>query len=109
MVKLLEGLFKHEYNLWMDNYYNSPDLAAFLKTQGINVAGTLRLSRKNVPTDVKKAKWKKGEVIASQLDGVMVMKWKGKKDVSMISTFPDASMVTQHKRGIEIKKTGLCY
>jgi hypothetical protein len=39
----------------MDNYYNSPDLAAFLKKHGTNVAGTLCLDRKNVPPTVKTA------------------------------------------------------
>ena len=79
----------------MDSFYNSPNLASFLKTQGTNVAGTLRLSRKNVPSDVKEAKLKKGEVIASHSDGLIVMKRKDKKNVAMISTFHDASMVTQ--------------
>jgi hypothetical protein len=34
----------------------------------------------------------------------MVMKWKDKKEVSFISTFHDTSMVTEQKRGINIKK-----
>jgi hypothetical protein len=88
----------------MDNYYNSPDLAAFLKRQGTNVAGTLRLSRKNMPSAIKNAVLKKGDIIVQHSDGVMVMKWKDKKEVSFISTFHDASMVTQQKRGIVIKK-----
>ena len=57
---------------------------------------------------MKKAKLKKGEVIASHSDGVIVMKGNDKKDVSMISTFHDASMVTQQKRGIQIKQTPAC-
>ena len=32
------------------------------------------------------------------------MKWKDKKDVSIISIFHGASMATQQKHGIEIKK-----
>jgi hypothetical protein len=38
----------------MVNYYNSPDLAAFLKKHGTNVAGALRLNRKNVSPHSKK-------------------------------------------------------
>jgi hypothetical protein len=48
----------------MDNYYNSPDLAVFFKTCCTNVAGTLRLNRKNVPPTVKNAKLNKGKVIS---------------------------------------------
>ena len=36
------------------------------------------------------------------------MKGNDKKDVSMISIFHDASMVTQQKRGIQIKETPGC-
>jgi hypothetical protein len=88
----------------MDNYYNSPDLAAFLKRQGTNIAGTLQLNRKDGPSNIKNAKLKKGEIIVQQSDGVMVMKWKVKKEVSFISTFHDASMLTQQKHGIDKKK-----
>ena len=61
-----------------------------------------------MPSNVKKAKLKKGEVLASHSDGVMVMKGNYKKDVSMISIFHDASMVAQQKRGIQIKQTPGC-
>jgi hypothetical protein len=71
----------------MDNYYNSPDLAAFLKRQGPNAAGMLWLNRKNVPSTIKNAKLKKGEIITQQSDGVMVMKWKDKKESSLSQHF----------------------
>jgi hypothetical protein len=103
-LKLIEDLLGKGYTLWIDNYYNSPDLAAFLKRQGTNVAGKLLLNRKNVPSTIKNAKLKKSEIIAQQSDGVMVMKWKDKKEVSFISTFHDAQMVTQQKHGTDIKK-----
>ncbi|KAG8239618.1 hypothetical protein J437_LFUL018362 [Ladona fulva] len=71
VIKLLEPLFAKGYTLWMDNYYNSPNLAKFLLIRGTNVAGTLRLNRKNVPPEVKSAKLKKGEHVAKfqQKDG----------------------------------------
>ncbi|XP_021939069.1 piggyBac transposable element-derived protein 4-like [Zootermopsis nevadensis] len=104
VVKLMEDLLNKGHTSWMDNYYNSPDLAAFLKKQGTNVAVTLRLNRTNVPTTVKCAKLKKGETIAQQSDGIMVMKWKDKEDVTINSTFHDASVMTEQEGGVEIKK-----
>ncbi|PSN29180.1 PiggyBac transposable element-derived protein 4 [Blattella germanica] len=104
VIKLMEDLLNKGYNLWMDDYYNSPNLAAFLKTRGTHVAGTLRLNRKNVPPEVKCAKLRRGEFIAQHLDGVMVLKWKDRKEVAIISTFHDAAMATQQRHGVEIKK-----
>ena len=48
--------------------------------------GTLRLSRKDVPQRVQDKKLKKGEMVAQHSGPVSVLKWKGKKDVT-ISTY----------------------
>jgi hypothetical protein len=68
------------------------------------MAGRLHLNKKNVPPTVKNSKLKKGEVILQHNSSIMVMKWKDKKDVTMISTFHDATMRTVQHRGAEIKK-----
>jgi len=49
--------------------------------------GTLHLSRKDVPLRVKEKKLKKGELVAQHSGPVYVLKWKDKKDVTMISTY----------------------
>jgi hypothetical protein len=67
VLKLVEDLLGKGYTLWMDNYYDSPDLAAFLKRQGTNVAGTLRQNRKHVPSAMKNGKLKKGKLSRSIL------------------------------------------
>lgn len=64
----------------------------------MNVAGTLRLNRKDVPDPIKVAKLKKGEIVAYHSQGVMVLKWMDKKQVSFISTFHDATMISREKR-----------
>jgi hypothetical protein len=46
--------------------------------------GTLRSIRKTVPAEIKSAKLKKGEYVR-----LMIMKWKNKKFVSLISTTHD--------------------
>jgi hypothetical protein len=113
VVILVQPLFNLRHTLWMDSYYNFPDLCL---QQGVNVAGTLRLNRKNVPEAVKQAKLKKGELVAFHSKGVMVLKWMDKKSVAFISTFHDATMVstikcrksayritTNQRKGIDLK------
>jgi hypothetical protein len=104
VVKLVQPLFNLGHSLWMDNYYNSPDLCLLLKKNKINVAGTLRLNRKNVPDSLKNAKLKRGELDAYHSQGIMVMKWVDKKPVTFISTFHDASLISREIRGKEIIK-----
>jgi hypothetical protein len=57
-----------------------------------------------MPPTVKNGKLKKGEVTLQHSNGVMVMKWKDKMVVNMISTFHDATLRTVQHRGAEIKK-----
>ena len=40
----------------------------------------------------------RGEVISSLDDGVLTLKWKDKRDVLMLSTYHDSSMVTKSRR-----------
>ena len=49
--------------------------------------GTLRLSRKDVPQRVKEKKLQKGELVAQHSGPVSVLKWKDKKEVTMISSY----------------------
>ena len=64
VLKLLEPLLGHGHTLWMDNFYNSPELAWQLKIQHFtDCVGTLKWNRKNVPKEVKDKKLKRGEII----------------------------------------------
>ena len=87
VLSLVEPLLKKGRTLWMDNFYNSPALAQRLKTLKTDCVGTLRLSRKDVPQTVKEKKLKKGELVAQHSRLVSVLKWKDKKEVTMISTY----------------------
>ncbi|GBP81453.1 PiggyBac transposable element-derived protein 4 [Eumeta japonica] len=56
VLNLLEGLEHKGHCVTMDNYYNSPALARYLKCRGFDCLGTERLTRKNIPEDVKEMK-----------------------------------------------------
>jgi len=87
VLSLVEPLLEKGRTLWMDSFYNSPALVQRLKTLKTDCVGTLRLSRKGVPQRVKEKKLKKGELVAQYSGPVSVLKWKDKKDVTMISTY----------------------
>ena len=87
VLSLVEPLLEKGRTLWMDNFYNSPALAQRLKSLKTDCVGTLRLSRKDVPQRVKDKKLGKGEIVALHSGPVSVLKWKDKKEVTMISTY----------------------
>ncbi|KAG5863278.1 hypothetical protein JTB14_015383 [Gonioctena quinquepunctata] len=93
VLHLMENKLNVGHHLYMDNYYNSFDLAKNLSNQGTNCTGTLRLDRKNVPIDVKNAKLAKGNTIARYAEGIMIMKWRDKRDVSYKSTEFENNMI----------------
>ncbi|XP_067940184.1 piggyBac transposable element-derived protein 4-like, partial [Watersipora subatra] len=53
VMKLMSGLLNLGHCLFMDNFYNSPELAAELVKNNTHVCGTLRPNRKGVPKDLK--------------------------------------------------------
>jgi len=87
VLSLVEPLLEKGRMFWMDNFYNLPALAQRLKSLKTDCVGTLRLSRKDVPQRVKVKKLKKGELVAQHSGLVSILKWKDKKEVTMISTY----------------------
>ena len=105
VLKLLEALLSRGHTLWMDNFYNSPELARQLKIQhSTDCVGTLKLNRKNVPKEVKDKKLKKGEIIARHSGPVTVLKWRDKRSVTLVSTYHSADTQRVSKRGKETEK-----
>jgi len=101
----------HEYlnfgrTVYTDNWYTSVNLAHQLLDGNTHLVGTLRNNRKQNPKDVTSKKLKKGDFIAQQSDrGIVVMKWKDKRDVLVLSTKHKDTMVqTQNKFGQNILK-----
>jgi len=87
VLSLVEPLLENGRKLWMDNFYNSPAMARTLKTLKTDWVGTLHLSRKDVPQRVKEKKLQKGELVVQHSGPVSVLKWKDKKEVTMISNY----------------------
>ena len=91
VLKLLKPLFGRGHTLWSGNFFNSPELARRVKIKhSTDCAGTLKLNRKNVPKEVKDKKLEKREIIARHLGPVTVLKWRDKRNVTMVSTYHSA-------------------
>ncbi|RVE41088.1 hypothetical protein evm_014261, partial [Chilo suppressalis] len=84
--KLMAPLLNKGYRLFLDNWYNSPLLARFLKLNGTDCVGTLRPNRRDVPVLIREAPLKRGEMVARHSGDVSVLAWQDKNRVTMIST-----------------------
>ena len=66
--------------------------------------GTLKLNRENVPKEVKDKKLEKGEITARHLGPVTVLKWRDKRNVTMVSTYRSADTQKVSNKGKETEK-----
>lgn len=104
--KLLEGKLGVGHSIYMDNYYNSVELAQYLLNNNTYCTGTLRANWKNNPQEVIKKKLNKGEMIQRfTQEGTCIMKWRDRRDVLVISTEYDGTLVEEiYKKGNQITK-----
>ena len=98
-------MFGRGHTLWIDNFFSSPELARKLKIEhSTDCVGTLKLNRKNVPKEVKDKKLEKGEIIARHSGPVTVLKWRDKRNVSMVSTYHSENTQRVSNKGKETEK-----
>ena len=62
VLELLEPLFGHGNTLWLDNFFNSPELVRKLEIKhSTDCVGTLKLNRIDVPKVAKVKKLERGK------------------------------------------------
>ncbi|KAJ8959751.1 hypothetical protein NQ314_006180 [Rhamnusium bicolor] len=107
VTKLAQRYLGKGNTLYLDNYYNSVQLAEFLYQNKTHVVGTLRKTRNGNPKHVISSKLKKktGEKVSRKKNNVLVLKWKDKRKVLVISAkHTAASDKCNNKRGVEKEK-----
>lgn len=105
VMHLLSDYLDQGHSIFMDNFYNSFDLAKMLLARNTYCTGTLRKGRKGSANDVICAKLKKGESKAMYLDHILIGKWRDKREVIYISSEFENDMTTVMSRnGIEKEK-----
>ncbi|KAK5980018.1 PiggyBac transposable element-derived protein 4 [Trichostrongylus colubriformis] len=97
-MDLMEGFMDEGRVLCTDNFYTSIELAEMLLRRKTDLIVTLRKNRKRIPKTVKEKKLKRGDVLFQQDDnGILVMKWKDKREIFLLSTKHDGSLGSSGK------------
>lgn len=100
VLHLMSEKLNNGHSLYMGSFYNSFYLATKLIQERTFCTGTLRVNMINVPMDVVMAKLKKYDTIARYSQGVMIGKWKDKREVAYISTeFKNNVVLSANKNG----------
>ena len=85
VLHLMAPYLDKGHHLFTDNWYNSVPLTKHMSLHKTYITGTLRADRKHLPNQVTKKKLKKGEMVSNSWEDISVIKWKDKRDVSMIT------------------------
>lgn len=99
---LVKPLFNQGHTLVMDNFYNSPLLARYLKSQKTDCFGTLRINREFVPEAMKKiqkSELREGEIVHSYTEDLSIVMWRDANIVSLLSTYHDGVVGGAEKYG----------
>ncbi|GFY54529.1 piggyBac transposable element-derived protein 4 [Trichonephila inaurata madagascariensis] len=107
VLRLLNEKLNVGHHVFMDSYYNSFDLAKLLLDKKTHCTGTLKANRKNNPKDVQTTKLRKGDTVERYCQGVMMGKWKDKREMYYISTEYKNEMVEILNKRNEIKQKPL--
>ena len=79
-------------------YYTGIPLAEKLINRNTNIIGTCRKNRKGLPKEVLYKKLKKGELIARQRKGIMVLKFKDMFGIVMLFSKYDSGLIQSLNR-----------
>lgn len=84
--------------LTTDNYFTSVTLARDLLKRRTHLLGTLRKNRKHLPPTVSSKRLSRGQIVGKiSGEGIVVAKWKDKRDVFFLTTKHDLRMAHRRK------------
>ncbi|GFY79539.1 piggyBac transposable element-derived protein 4 [Trichonephila inaurata madagascariensis] len=84
-LNLLDGMLDVGHSIFIDTYYNSYELVKCLTDRKTHCTGIMKKNGETFPKEVSEKKLKKGQTVESFANGVMIAKWKDKKDITYIS------------------------
>ncbi|KAK1330539.1 hypothetical protein QTO34_010729 [Cnephaeus nilssonii] len=86
------------YHFFTDRYYTSVTLAKELFKEKTHLTGTIMPNRKDNPPVIKHPKLMKGEIVAFRDENVMLLAWKDKRIVTMLSTWDTSETESVERR-----------
>ena len=100
VMDLCQHMFGSNLNVYMDNFYTSPELLRALYIRGIMACGTVRSNRKGLPKELLPAKLhlRKHKYKLAQYDDLTYCIWQDTKPVIFLSNFHDPQHVGQVSR-----------
>lgn len=104
VTTLIKPFINKNHALFLDNWYNSPSLAAVLYRQKTYVCGTIKKNRKHMPK-FEAPLLKRGEMTFQCSGPILVMKWCDKREIHMITTMHDYQMASTNKKDRQTGKT----
>ncbi|KAF2892986.1 hypothetical protein ILUMI_13184 [Ignelater luminosus] len=88
-----------------DNFYTNIPLAHELLRRKTHLLGTIRKHRKGIPKEILTTKLNKGEITGKEDEkGVMIAKWKDKRDILILSTHHTLEIVNTGKKNRKQEK-----
>ena len=97
VLYLAHPLLDAGYTIYMDNYYTTPRLFAYLHSRSTMACGTLRLNK--VPREIRQTNVPQDGMIVRRAGSLLLIKFKDKKDVHMLTTAQDGSAQMVRVRG----------
>ena len=105
VLNLAEQYLKSGRIITTDNYYTSVALGNRLLENQTHLIGILRKNRAGNPKNIVEADLNKDENEGQKnQDGVVVAKWKTKRDVLMLTTKHDLMWLIQEEKTVIMKK-----
>ncbi|CAG5123418.1 unnamed protein product [Candidula unifasciata] len=96
VMKLTSCIAGQNYQLFMDGFYNSPDLSRHLLKMNIETCGPVQVNRKDFPRQLirQQKEMKRGDYDYLSCSGVTVVVWCDRAPLYFITTFHNLSVVT---------------
>ncbi|XP_068122164.1 piggyBac transposable element-derived protein 4-like [Hyperolius riggenbachi] len=91
---LIHPLLNKGYNLYLDNYYTSIPLFKHLARENTPACGTIRSNRKGFPQSLVNKRLKPDESEGLRSEEMLALKYRGKRDVYMLSTIHTPESIT---------------
>lgn len=105
VMELAEPYLDNGRTIFVDNWYSSVELAELLQARHTYLVGTLRQNRKSNPKEVTKKNLKKGEIVSQRSStNVLILKWRDKRDLLMISSKHDSTVTELQIKGKTVQK-----
>jgi hypothetical protein len=104
VMTLMKPLLGKGYCLTTDNFYTSPELSELLASRLTDSYGTVNKTRRGVPAELKSKRLRTGEVAAFRKGKITILRWRDKKEVTLLSTIHSCGVKSVSKRGKQKEK-----